>query len=90
MANNVGGQTLEMTRTGQYLESLNPPIEVWRSASANFANAANSSGCQLYSIQNYHGIGINSTWATVEYPLLSSNDITYGIAYTDGSILIMP
>ena len=90
VANNVGGQTLEMTRTGQYLESLNPPIEVWRSASANFANAANSSGCQLYSIQNYNGIGINSTWATVEYPLLASNDITYGIAYTDGSILMMP
>ncbi|HML68242.1 hypothetical protein SDC9_159542 [bioreactor metagenome] len=39
VAETVGGKTLEMTRTGQYLEKINATSELWDKASANFANA---------------------------------------------------
>ena len=42
------------------------------------------------SIQNAAGVGLQSTWATIEYPLLQGRDIIYGVASQSGSIQIMP
>ena len=92
VANNidVAGKTLDMTRVGQYLEQINATREVWQSASANFANVANSSGSMIYSIQNIQGVYLQSIWVTTEYPLMSSAHIIYGVVAQDGSIIIMP
>ncbi len=90
VAEDVGGKTLEMTRLGQHLEKTNTPIEMWKAASLNFANVANSAGASIHSIQNSAGVGLRSIWAAVEYPLLSSKDIIYGVVSQDGTITIMP
>ena len=90
IAQDVGGKTLEMTKLEQYLEKTKAPIEMWKAASTNFANVANNAGSCVYSIQNSAGVGLRSIWATVEYPLLSSRNIIYGIASQSGAINIMP
>ncbi len=36
------------------------------------------------------GVGLQSTWATIDYPLLQGRDIIYGVASQSGSIQIMP
>jgi len=69
-ANRIGGKTLEMTRLGSYLEKINAGSDLWRAASANFANQ--SSGV-VYSIQNSIGVRLQSVWATVEYGILKAN-----------------
>lgn len=90
VAKDVGGKTLEMTRTGIYLEKINAPYEAWQAASANFANVANNSSSAVYSIQNAAGINLQSTWATIEYPLLRGKDIIYGVVTQSGTIQILP
>ena len=90
VANDVGGKTLEMTRLGTYLEQIDAPYSVWQAASSNFANVASNSSSAIYSIQNAAGVGLQSTWATIEYPLLQGRDIIYGVASQSGSIQIMP
>lgn len=90
VAQNIGGKTLEMTKLGQHLEKIEAPIEMWKAASTNFANVANNASSSIYSIQNTAGVGLRSIWATVEYPLLSSRDIIYGVASQNGIITIMP
>lgn len=52
-------------------------------------NVASNSGCAIYSIQNAAGVSLQSTWSTIEYPLLQGRDIIYGIASQGGSIQIM-
>lgn len=90
VANDVGGKTLDMTRLGTYLEQIDAPYSVWQAASSNFANVASNSSSAIYSIQNAAGVGLQSTWATIEYPLLQGRDIIYGVASQSGSIQIMP
>lgn len=90
VANDVGGTTLEMTRLGTYLESIDASYQAWQAASLNFANVAKSSGCAIYSIQNAAGVTLQSTWATIEYQVLKTCDIIYGVVMQNGSIQIMP
>ena len=90
VANDVGGKALEMTRLGTYLEQIDAPYSAWQAASSNFANVASDSSSAIYSIQNAAGVGLQSTWATIEYPLLQGRDIIYGVASQSGSIQIMP
>jgi len=90
VANDVGGKTLEMTRLGTYLEQIDAPYSVWQAASSNFANVASNSSSAICSIQNAAGVSLQSTWATIEYPLLQGRDIIYGVASQSGSIQIMP
>ena len=78
-ANMIGGKTLEMTRLGTYLESIEAASPTWRAASANFANVANNASRTIYCIQNSAGIRIQSIWATIEYGIVSAREIFYGI-----------
>jgi RHS repeat-associated protein len=89
VANDIGGKTLEMTRLGTYLEQTDASYSVWQAASENFANVASNSSEAIYSIQNVTGVSLQSTWATIEYPLLQGKDIIYGVASQGGSIQIM-
>ena len=90
LANNIGGKTLEMTQLGTYLEQIDANYSTWQAASLNFANVARNSHSIVYSIQNIAGVWIQSTWATIEYPLLTGIDIIYGIASQNGYIQILP
>ncbi len=69
LANDVGGKTLEMTKLGQYLTNSGAKYEAWKIASANFASQVQNGGT-IFAMQNINGIGITSTWATTEYPIL--------------------
>ncbi len=80
----VGGNTLEMTRLGQYLTKLDATIKTWRAASQNFANVASNTSRSIYSIQNSAYVNIGSTWRNVEYPLLRARDIIYGVVTKNG------
>ena len=90
VANEIGGKTLEMTRVGAYLEQISAPYSAWQAASSNFANVASNSSSAIYSIQNASGVGIQSIWATIEYPLLQGKEIIYGVVSQSGLIQIMP
>ena len=90
LANNVGGKTLEMTRLGTYLNEINAPYGAWQAASSNFANIANNSSCAIYSVQYAGGVGVQSIWATIEYPLLVGKDITYCVVTQSGTMLFIP
>mgnify|MGYP000854515064 CR=1 FL=1 len=79
VAETVGGKTLEMTRTGQYLEKINATSELWDKASANFANVARAGQNAIYSIQNAAGVRLASTWARTEYPLVYAKNIIWWI-----------
>lgn len=69
---------------------IDAPYSAWQAASSNFANVASNSSSAIYSIQNAAGVGLQSTWATIEYSLLQGRDIIYGVASQSGSIQIMP
>lgn len=84
------GKTLEMTRLGQHLKKINASIDMWKVASSNFANIANQTLSFIYCIQNSAGVGLKSIWATIEYPILSTNSIIYGIVNQNGTIQMMP
>ncbi len=87
-AKDVGGKTLEMTRLGSYLETIDASYSAWQAASSNFANVATNINSAIYSIQNVAGVNLQSTWATIEYPILSGQNIVYGVAQ-NGTITIM-
>ena len=76
-ARSIGGQTLEMTRLGSYLEGINASNQLWRAASANFANVARNASSKLYCVQSTAGVKLRSIWATVEYGLVRARDIVY-------------
>ena len=90
IANTVGGRTLETTQLGMYLEQINASYSAWKAASLNFANVATNASSSIYSIQNAAGVGLQSTWAQVEYTILKGKDIIYGVVSEGGSIQIMP
>ena len=69
LANEVGGKTLEMTKLGQYLSGIEFNDQLWKIASANFANQV-SNGGTVFAMQNIEGIRISSVWATIEYDIL--------------------
>ena len=64
---------------------------MWRITSTNFAIVANNSKCVIYSFQNGElGVRLQSIWATIEYQLLQTKDIIYGVVSKDGTIQIIP
>ena len=72
LAKSVGGKSLEMTRLGQVLTSIEAKESAWNAASANFANIARG---VAYSLQNSAGVRIASVWATVEFPILIQSNV---------------
>lgn len=42
---------------------------LWKIASVNFANQV-PNGATVFVVQNLQGVGLTSTWATTEYPIL--------------------
>ena len=79
LAENVGGLTLEMTQLGKYLEQTEASISAWNIASQNFANVASNAASAIYSVQNAAGVRLQSTWATIEYPLVKLKEIIYSV-----------
>ena len=73
-----GMTTLEMTRAGQNLTNLTKGMTwaeqapMWQRLSAQFAKGADGT---VHVFHNSGGIGINSVWGTIEYPILRSNGI---------------
>ena len=73
-----GMTTLEMTRAGLNLSKLTngmPWAEqapMWQRLSTQFAKDAKGI---VHVFHNAGGIGINSTWGTIEYPILRSNGV---------------
>lgn len=80
-----------MTRVGSYLEKTNASAQAWSFASQNFANVANNSASQIYSIQNTAGIRLESVWLRVEAPILYDygSPIIYGGVFQNGTITWM-
>ena len=76
LAKDVGRTTLEMTRLGQYLTNHSAEYDAWKIASANFANQV-SNGSTVFVVQNINGVGIASTCATTEYPILAKKAIEF-------------
>ncbi len=79
-----------MTRLGTYLEQIDASYSAWQAASLNFANVASNSSSTIFSIQNIAGVGLQSIWATIEYPILQDMNILYGVVLESGSIQIIP
>lgn len=80
-ARSTGGQTLEMTKTGKFLNAITtqktyPYLKpAWNRASQNFAKGADST---VDVFQSTKGVRLESVWKTVEYPvLMKSNPIKY-------------
>ena len=77
-ARNNGMLTLDMTRAGRNLSALTRgmPVEqrlaMWNRLSAAYANGARGTVHVFHSAQ---GVGLNSTWATIEYPILRANGV---------------
>lgn len=72
-ARQTGGQTLEMTRTGRFLDAITtqktyPYLKpAWNKASQNFARGADGA---VDVFQSSQGVRLESVWKTVEYPEL--------------------
>lgn len=71
------------------MEQKNASYSAWQAASTNFANVARKSSSTIYSIQNASGVGIQSIWATTEYPLLQGKEVIYGVVSHGELIQIM-
>ena len=69
-ANTIGGKTLEMTRFGQYLESIPYNKALWNIASENFANQV-SPYSQVDAFLNIPAMHEKAVWLTVELPKLA-------------------
>jgi len=69
----TGGQTLEMTKTGKFLDAITtektyPYLKpAWNKASQNFARGADGA---VDVFQSSQGVRLESVWRTVEYPEL--------------------
>ena len=72
-ARQTGGQTLEMTKTGKFLDTITtkrtyPYLKpAWNKASHNFARGADGA---IDVFQSSKGVRLESVWKTVEYPEL--------------------
>ncbi len=77
-ANRIGGVTIEMTRTGQHLQSMTTAGNweamrpLWDLASANFANTAQGTSYAFVYSQN-----LNSVFWTVEYVFLMLKELIF-------------
>jgi hypothetical protein len=77
-----GMKTLEMTTAdkvmnglGSYLpRSISKPI--WNALSSNFAKGATG---EVNVFQNAAGVSIESTWKTIEYPILKNNNLLFHV-----------
>ena len=74
VANDVGGKTLEMTKLGNYLQSINANLNSWEQASKLFANQV-SSNSTVFFTQNIHEYYNLSIWATIEEPILTGKAV---------------
>lgn len=69
-------KTLEMTRAGGDLTNLTKGMSwaerepMWHRLSSQFAKGAKG---DVHVFQNAGGISVNSTWGTIEYPILKGN-----------------
>jgi hypothetical protein len=85
-ARESGGQTLEMTRTGKFLDTITndttyPLLKpFWDRASRNFARGAGE-GVEVFQ-SGSRGVRVDSVWTTVEYPQLikQGTNINFNIA----------
>ncbi len=74
-ARQTGGKTLEMTKTGRFLDAITtqktyPYVKpAWNTASRNFARGADGA---VDVFQSSQGVRLESVWRTVEYPELIS------------------
>jgi len=75
-------QTLEMTTSGSIMNTVSPYLPrsasspIWNMLSKNFANGATG---EINVFQNAAGVGIESTWAKIEFQILKNNNIIYHI-----------
>lgn len=73
-----GVTTLEMTRAGKNLTTLTKGMPwseagpMWKRLSTVYAKGAKGT---IHVFQNSRGVGINSVWGTVEYPILKQNGV---------------
>ena len=73
-----GVTTLEMTRAGKNLTTLPKGMlwseagPMWKRLSTVYAKGAKGT---IHVFQNSRGVGINSVWRTVEYPILKQNGV---------------
>ncbi len=71
-----GVTTLEMTRVGKNLTTLTKGMPwseaepMWKRLSTVYAKGAKGT---IHVFQSSRGVGINSIWGTVEYPILKQN-----------------
>lgn len=83
-ARQTGGQTLEMTRFGRFLDTITtrqtyPYLKpLWNHASRSFATGAEG---PINVFHSSRGVRLESVWRTVEYPKLmeASNPIIYHV-----------
>jgi len=81
-AKSNGMQTLEMTTSGSIMNTVSPYLPrsasspIWNMLSKNFANGATG---EINVFQNAAGVGIESTWAKIEFQILKNNNIIYHI-----------
>lgn len=77
-----GMKTLEMTTMGSIMNTISPHLPrsitapIWDILSANFARGATGT---INVFQNAAGVGINSTWARIEYEILKDSNIIYHV-----------
>lgn len=70
--------TLEMTRAGKNLTNLTRGMPwseagpMWQRLSKVYANGSKGT---VHVFQNSQGVGINSVWRTIEYPILKKNGV---------------
>jgi RHS repeat-associated protein len=75
LASNIGGKTIEMTRLGQYFETIGANSRLWDLASANFANTANSVNAVVNTFYQY------TTFWSLEYQILLAKGIAVNFIY---------
>ena len=68
-ATSLNGTTLQMTKLGQYLNSIDASRQLWEIASKNFANQV-PHGSIIYTIQSINGLDPYCIWLNAEYPIL--------------------
>jgi hypothetical protein len=73
----TGGKTIGMTARGVELNSLTRGMDyltqakpLWSQASKEFASGASGT---VHVFQNARGVGLESIWREVEYPILKNN-----------------
>jgi hypothetical protein len=82
-AEQTGASTLEMSAEGQALEGATAALgraatyAEWKAASAQWASGASGE----VTVFHFTDVGLQSTWATTEYPILMANPAVTGVRY---------